>query len=638
MYKTLQVTVHKTHYGHKTSLGHLRIPESNRLAIAGQLASGVEFQHILDNIRDSLGAACQRIHLLTRKDIANIQRTYCLRGIERHKDDATSVHLWVESMKVQKDNPVLLYKPQGQVDAEGLATPDFVLALQTQLQADILRRFSQNRVVCVDGTHGTNGYDFTLITVMVIDEYGEGFPVAWCISNREDQGLLLRFYQAIRTKVGILTPAWFMSDLAEQFYSAWIQTFGKQDPPKRLLCAWHVDKAWRENLKQFKDDHTKVTIYHNLRLLLEETDINKFNIMLHQTLLNLRQSSTTVDFANYFERHYCRRTEQWAACFRKSSLVNTNMYVEAFHRVLKYVYMRGKVNKRLDKCIGILLKLARDKGFERLVKLEKGKTSERISQIQSRHRTSLKMPLSLVRETEEYKTWEIEASDGTTSYHVTLLNQQCPFDCLVACPDCNICVHTYSCNCADALIKATICKHIHLLVKYLSAHGHHEDYSQTQEHGELSQEEPELLASLQDVDTHDLSSFRAGINQQLSTLAGHLHAVTDISTLKDVKSLLTSALSVIKVGEGSAAALPVPTRDPPNKCLQTQRPFFSTKRKRKSTRVRLSKPSKEEKMNICRTLLTSTKQESTTSDSEFLRVVSTVCVCYRVWGRSSKII
>ena len=68
--------------------------------------------------------------------------------------------------------------------------------------------------------------------------------------------------------------------------------------------------------------------------------------------------------------------------------------------------------------------------------------------------------------------------------------------------------------------------------------------SQTQE---LSQEEPELLASLQDVATHDLSSYRAGINQQLSTLAGHLHTVTDISTLKDVKSLLTSALSVISL-------------------------------------------------------------------------------------------
>lgn len=39
------------------------------------------------------------------------------------------------------------------------------------------------------------------------------------------------------------------------------------------------------------------------------------------------------------------------------SPVNTNMYVEAFHRVLKYVYLKGKVNKRLDKCLGILLNL-----------------------------------------------------------------------------------------------------------------------------------------------------------------------------------------------------------------------------------------------------------------------------------------
>ena len=58
---------------------------------------------------------------------------------------------------------------------------------------------------------------------------------------------------------------------------------------------------------------------------------------------------------------------------RKESFVNTNMYVEAFHRVLKYIYFKGKVNKQLDKCIGILMKLARDKGYKRLVKLEKGK-------------------------------------------------------------------------------------------------------------------------------------------------------------------------------------------------------------------------------------------------------------------------
>ena len=66
-------------------------------------------------------------------------------------------------------------------------------------------------------------------------------------------------------------------------------------------------------------------------------------------------------------------------CYRKEATVNTNMYVEAFHRVLKYIYFKGKVNKRLDNCIEILLKLARDKGFERIAKIGKGKNSDRIA-------------------------------------------------------------------------------------------------------------------------------------------------------------------------------------------------------------------------------------------------------------------
>ena len=125
-------------------------------------------------------------------------------------------------MKTQEKNPVLLYKAQGQIPPQGyenLSHKDFAIAIQTPLQAEILKRFSSDRVICVDSTHGTNSYNFSLITVMVIDEYGEGFPVAWCISNREDHPLLLIFYKAIKSKVGVLTPKWFMSDLAEQFFS-----------------------------------------------------------------------------------------------------------------------------------------------------------------------------------------------------------------------------------------------------------------------------------------------------------------------------------------------------------------------------------------------------------------------------------
>lgn len=185
--------------------------------------------------------------LLQPANTKGYKKTYHLKGIRRHKDDATSVHLWVDQVRNsnREDNPVLLYKPQGHAQPDecdnNLSTNDFVLALQTPLQADILKRFSNNRIVCVDNTHGTNGYDFSLITVMVIDEYGEGFPVAWCFSNREDQTLLIAFYKAIMNQVGDITPRWFMSDLAEQFYSAWVLTFGKENPPflEAIVCLAH---------------------------------------------------------------------------------------------------------------------------------------------------------------------------------------------------------------------------------------------------------------------------------------------------------------------------------------------------------------------------------------------------------------
>ena len=207
---TMDAKIHKSHYGHNASLGHLRIPESDRKAIASKLASGIEIQYVLDEIRDKIGDSYQRIHLLTRKDITNIKMAFCVQGNKRHHDDATSVHLWVEEMKAQQNNPVLFYKPQGQELSESieqLSKNDFVLAIQTSLQADVLKRFSSDKVVCVDSTHGTNGYDFTLITLMIIDEYGEGFPVAWCISNGEDQPLLLQFYGAIKNRVGPLSPS-----------------------------------------------------------------------------------------------------------------------------------------------------------------------------------------------------------------------------------------------------------------------------------------------------------------------------------------------------------------------------------------------------------------------------------------------
>lgn len=66
------------------------------------------------------------------------------------------------------------------------------------------------------------------------------------------------------------------------------------------------------------------------------------------------------------------------------------MFVEAFHKVFKYQYLKVKSKKRLDNLLLNLLKYVRDKTFDRLIKLTKGKVTSRLSVIHERHLRSLK--------------------------------------------------------------------------------------------------------------------------------------------------------------------------------------------------------------------------------------------------------
>ena len=141
--KCIQVEVCNTHYGHNQDIGHLRIPAPERINIAAQLAQGVTFEKILDCVRDSVESKVQRIHLMNRKDLHNIQQAYNIQGIERHSNDALSVHAWVEEMKSKEHNPISFYKQQGSVVADigkntCLHTQDFALCIQTTLQCEMM--------------------------------------------------------------------------------------------------------------------------------------------------------------------------------------------------------------------------------------------------------------------------------------------------------------------------------------------------------------------------------------------------------------------------------------------------------------------------------------------------------------------
>ena len=75
--------------------------------------------------------------------------------------------------------------------------------------------------------------------------------------------------------------------MAEQYYLAWVSVF--DSTPRKLLCTWHVDRAWRGALQQHVTGVGKqVAVYSKLRVLLEETDKARFTSLLGEvTLLHI---------------------------------------------------------------------------------------------------------------------------------------------------------------------------------------------------------------------------------------------------------------------------------------------------------------------------------------------------------------
>lgn len=134
------------------------------------------------------------------------------------------------------------------------------------------------------------------------------------------------------------------------------------------------------------------------------------------------------------------------------------------------------------------------------------------------------------------------------------------------------------------------------------SHGQMED---PMEHFNVTADETTLLKCLQDPkQSSKLKVCKDGIQDQIATLTSYLNTTTDMDTLHEVKTLITSAINLIKAKASTpAVVLPTAKDQPANKNITVQRSFFSTKRKKKPANVRLAKPTAEEKKNICKTLL-----------------------------------
>ncbi|KAJ8914484.1 hypothetical protein NQ315_002756 [Exocentrus adspersus] len=582
-----------SHVGHNADLCHINLSTKERRNLASKIALRIPFESILDEVRNS---ACnekeiRRLHLITRQDLRNIEKCFNLtsfRGI-RHKNDATSVDSWA-----RESEAVLFYKPQGTLnkDFPELRNDDFILIIMNESQKVVLEKYGKD-CVCLDSTHSVNQYAFELTTLLVLDELHQGFPCSFMISNKTNETFMSIFFKCIKSNVSVQKPKTFMSDMAESFYNAWKAEMGPVN--FRLFCAWHVDQAWRKQIKKIPVSfEIKKDIYKKLIILMQETDENTFLKMVENFLILLKCDNQLAEFAKYFEANYVKNIKCWAYCYRMHSGLNTNMHLERMHRTLKYIYLRGKKNKRIDTCIFSLMNFIRDKVFDRFISLNIGKVTTKISISRKRHKESLKIADNDIFYFERDNKWSVKSTNNPNSfYDIIPGNQNC--DCRLECSDCRICIHKYLCSCIDSSIKWNICKHVHALARYINSKNCQESVTETENNNleivcsEKLIESEMLLTSLNELQHSQIltSTSRSSQNEEfqeakkkyLLDLTQYIEQnINTPEELSLVKKITQPIKPTIEAFQQQPVLLPKPTNEPANKIIIPQR-LYKTKKK-----------------------------------------------------------
>lgn len=358
-------------------------------------------------------------------------------------------------------------------------------------------------------------------------------------------------------------------------------------------------------------------VYKMLRTVLEETSEATFSDLLEKMLQVLEENAATSSFCKYFVSEWVPRAREWAFCYRRELGITTNMYVEAFHRTFKHNYLKGKFNQRVDTCLLNLVKFIQDKMFDRVVKLTKGKLTSRIKDIQLRHITAQRLRTTkpnAVKLCEEGQ-WEVKSEMGKEIYKVVKVSDVCSLHCNLACQSgCkNTCIHTFSCTCADSLMRGTVCKHIHL-VSMLTNNNNcllTPTSSTTPDSGEVDSRTEELQLLVSQIKKNSTPQPRTD-ELKMQVKAKLLQLLTDVDNCTNSEALqeLDRGLSakqflfhsMLKQPTGTVA-LPAKVRYPANKNADRQRRFayYSTKAKRKrqgNATCIYTKPTEDEKKNF----------------------------------------
>lgn len=76
----------------------------------------------------------------------------------------------------------------------------------------------------------------------------------------------------------------------------------------------------------------------------------------------------------------------WVYCYPTHTGLNSNMHIKRMHRTIKYIYLKARKVKRLDKCLTHLLKFLCNEIFKRLIMQHKDVVSIKLKDLRNCHK------------------------------------------------------------------------------------------------------------------------------------------------------------------------------------------------------------------------------------------------------------
>ncbi|RIB04219.1 hypothetical protein C2G38_2222975 [Gigaspora rosea] len=332
--------------------------------------------------------------LITRDDIYSIVYNVMNGLIYLDRNELCSLDKWQEKL-ISGGGSCLFERHNKENNLE------FIFAFQKEEQRKLTKL---ERVMCLDGTHGMNHHGYHLFTIVMRHPItGSGYPIAFLISEFKLSLTLRRWLEFLKYENEKLNPDIFMVDDA----GGWTDVEAQRQVVEAI-------NKWRE----LGDEAIK-------------------------------------DFANYFEYWWKPKYEMWMICARgmARNMMDTNNLIEAFHRKLKYMFMRGRPGCRLDGEVYLLVNIVlRDMNLSVLLnELRISRMSPRQCQQRIREIAGTKY----INKNNIYKiqpdVWLVHSvTNNDVEYSVRKRNSS----------ENNMDITSYICTCLDFTKCQLACKHI----------------------------------------------------------------------------------------------------------------------------------------------------------------------------------